>query len=81
MKKKISPLFALLLAAFILFSGGLDIVFGGQDAVLSPVETVVASPAEWVQGDGTTLISADGTYTSKEDVALYIHTYGCLKTS
>ena len=28
--------------------------------------------------DGSTLIYAGGTYTSKEDVALYIHTYGCL---
>ena len=28
--------------------------------------------------EGTAPIAADGTYTSKEDVALYIHTYGCL---
>ena len=28
--------------------------------------------------EDTAPIAADGTYTSKEDVALYIHTYGCL---
>ena len=28
--------------------------------------------------EDTAPIDADGTYTSKEDVALYIHTYGCL---
>lgn len=69
MKKKLSPILALLLA--------LTVFFGfpaAEEAGPSPAGT----PEAWIQEDGTTLISADGVYTTKEDVALYIHTYGCL---
>ena len=86
MKKRISPLFALLLVAFILFGNNLDFLPGGQDSALPPVETTavyaetealsvktVALPAETEAA-----IDENGRYTSKEDVALYIDTYGCL---
>ena len=74
MKKKVSPLMLLLMVAALFFGMNL----GPRDAVLPPEETVAASPTDWVQEDDSTLISADGVYTSKEDVALYIDTYGCL---
>ena len=75
MKKKLSPILALLLvvlAVFFGFSGGEEI---GSESL--PQETVSAA-GDWIQEDGTALISVDGSYTTKEDVALYIHTYGCL---
>ena len=74
MKKKVSPLMLLLVIAALFFG----INLGPRDSALPPAETVVASPTDWVQEDGSTLISADGVYTSKEDVALYLDTYGCL---
>ena len=70
MKKKISPLFALLLAAFIFFGNGLDFLPGGQDAALQPAETAS------VLTETDAAIDENGYYTSKEDVALYIYTYG-----
>ena len=79
MKKKLSPILALLLVIGAIFFG----VPGGEEAVSTvsdalPQETAAA---DWVQEDGAALISADGVYTSKEDVALYIHTYGCLPSN
>ena len=70
MKKKHTILIALILA---ILAG----IFGlpeNETPVISTQEIVAAQ----VMDDGSTLISADGIYTSKEDVALYIHTYGCL---
>ncbi len=71
MKKKHTILIALILAI-------LAAVFGvpGEEEVYVPsAQEIVAAQ---ITDDGSTLISADGIYTSKEDVALYIHTYGCL---
>ena len=76
MKKKISPFFALLLVLSAVFFGFFDAEASAP--VSLPVETTAVSASDWVQEDGTALISADGVYTSKEDVALYIYTYGCL---
>lgn len=75
MKKKLSPILALLLVVLGIFFG----VPGGEEAVseVLPQETVSAA-SDWIQEDSTTRISADGSYTTKEDVALYIHTYGYL---
>ena len=75
MKKKISPILALLLVVAAVFFG----VPGGEEAPQATVS--VETQNVWLQEDGTTLISVDGTYTSKEDVALYIHTYGCLPSN
>lgn len=74
MKKKISPLMLVLMVAALLFG----MHNGFQDTVLSSAETAAVSSTVWEQEDGSALISADGVYTSKEDVSLYIDTYGCL---
>ena len=71
MKKKYSILLVLVLALLTAFFG----VPGEEESYIPAAEDIVAAQ---VQDDGSTLISADGIYTSKEDVALYIHTYGCL---
>lgn len=44
-----------------------------EDPTQSPTEEVTEAPTQ-----GETLLDPDGTYTSKEEVALYIHQYGCL---
>lgn len=44
-----------------------------QPTTEAPTEDVTEAPT---QGDA--LLDPDGTYTSKEEVALYIHQYGCL---
>lgn len=76
MKKKLpTAISALLLVLLALFFG----VPGDEEVVNEALpQESIASPTDWVQEDGTDLISADGVYTFKEDVALYIHTYGCL---
>ena len=78
MKKKISPIFALLLAIFIFFVNGQDVLPIEQDSTLPPVVTS-AVDEQTVSGESeAALPDRDGSYTAKEDVALYIHTYGCL---
>ena len=72
MKKKISPLFALVLAAFIFFNSGLNLFFGGETASVSPAETTA------VLTETEAVIDENGRYTTKEDVSLYIYTYGDL---
>lgn len=80
MKKKLSPILALLLVVAAIFFG----VPGGEEAIpeVLPAETLVqeAAPeaAETLAEEAAPAIDADGSYSSKEDVALYIHTYGCL---
>ena len=76
MKKKLTPIVSLLLVVLAVFFG----IPGSEDAAADflPQETHIESPGDWVQDDGSILISADGIYTTKEEVALYIHTYGCL---
>lgn len=71
MKKKHTILIALVLAILAAVFG----VPGEEDAHVPAAEEIVAAQ---VLDDGSALITADGVYTSKEDVALYIHTYGCL---
>ena len=86
MKKRISPLFALLLVAFILFGNNLDFLPGGQETALPPAETtsvyLEAEPlsveTEALPAETEAVIDENGQYTTKEDVALYIETYGCL---
>ena len=72
MKKKKLPLWgALLLAAlYLVFGLGNDAPEAAEpiyptDSVVNTIESVYR-------------IAPDGTYTTKEDVALYIHVYGCL---
>lgn len=74
MKKKHTVLLALILAILAAIFG----VPGEEEAYVPSNEEIVAAQ---VMDDGSTLITADGVYTSKEHVALYIHTYGCLPSN
>ena len=74
MKKKKLPLWAaLLLAALYLFFGT-----GNTATEAADPHSPAASIAVTVPTEAPAPIDEDGIYTSKEDVALYIHTYGCL---
>ncbi|MBQ7800777.1 MAG: ribonuclease [Oscillospiraceae bacterium] len=74
MKKKLSPILVIILAVLALFFG-----FNGNDAdpALDQALPMETSQAAEAPADASP-IDIDGSYTSKEDVALYIHTYGCL---
>lgn len=92
MKKKLTPVFALLLVLLFTFFG----VPGGEEApqpvqipasqqyeILTqapdaPEETAAPETEAQPQAPPQAAIAAEGSYTSKEDVALYIHTYGVL---
>ena len=74
MKKK--KLFGSLLAVVVLL---LASFFGLDTNIPEAAET--APPSLSVQetvSDSAWLLAPDGSFTTKEDVALYIHTYGCL---
>ncbi|MBO5129052.1 MAG: ribonuclease [Oscillospiraceae bacterium] len=80
MKKKISSILALVLVLIGAYFGFFD---GGEITELPPEEpqigiqqTAEELPEEAPEED--TLIYVGGSYTTKDDVALYIHTYGCL---
>ena len=72
MKKKKLPLWGvLILAALYLFFGmGGDIPEAAQP--VNPTEAVIQATEE------TWVLDPNGSFTTKEDVALYIHTYGKL---
>lgn len=72
MKKKLSPILALLLVVLTVLFG----VPGGEEVADIPSASEIQTAQ--TLDDGSTLIYAGGVYTSKEDVAQYIHTYGCL---
>ena len=88
MKKKLTPILALLVLVAAAFFG----IPMGDEAPVSTLpteqillETPDTMPAESISEDADILIPEeappidyDGSYTTKEDVALYIHTYGCL---
>ena len=67
MKKKLSSLFLALLSLFMVFTMA---ACGPDDmAVVMTTTDTDAAVAE---------LDPNGSYTTKEDVALYIHLYGCL---
>jgi len=74
MKKKHTILIALVLAI-------LAALFGVPADEAAPAPSTEAIVAAQVLDDGSSLIYSDGIYTSKEDVAQYIHTYGCLPSN
>lgn len=74
MKKKLSPILAVLLVALAVFFGAP----GGEETAETPVITEAAVAETYTAEDTAAVIDADGSYTTKEDVALYIYTYGCL---
>lgn len=74
MKKKLTPFLALLLVA-------LSVFFGIPEDTIPIAETyseTVISAEPLFQPEAETEVSIDplGSYTAKEDVALYIHLYG-----
>ena len=86
--KKPSKLITLLLALLLIY-GAVSFFTGGNDAILdtavdiaaNAVESAAPAPDEKapaVTDDTAQSIDEHGTYTSKEDVALYIHIYGRL---
>ena len=87
--KKPSKLITLLLALLLIY-GAVSFFTGGNDAILdtaadisaSAVESAAPAPSDKAPADTDSdtaqPIDEHGTYTSKEDVALYIHTYGRL---
>ena len=80
MKKKPTILLALVLAILTAFFGvsGDDITSLTQESTVSIQQTVADVPEEAILPESESLLDPDGSYTTKEDVALYIHTYGCL---
>lgn len=75
MKKKYTMILALVLAILSAFFG-----ISEQAPDQLPQEPVY-STQEIVHSETETVLDPDGSYTSKEDVALYIHTYGCLPSN
>ena len=75
MKKKKLPLWGVLVlvALYLFFGMGGDIPEAAEPA--PPLECTVAQAPEVTDEP---LIDEDGSYTTKEDVALYIYTYGKL---
>ena len=71
MKKKHTVLIALILAILAALFG----VPGEEEAYVAAPQEIVAAPVADVDSPQ---IDPDGIYTSKEEVALYIRTYGCL---
>ena len=71
MKKRLSMLAAVILVVLVSLFGAP----GGEETAAIPTESIQSAQ---VMEDSSTLIYADGVYTTKEDVSLYIHTYGCL---
>ena len=89
MKKILSTLIAVVLVVLASMFG----LLGGDDTVPALSQQIEILPEEHVTNDVSvpeteaqpqappvteSLIDEEGSYTSKEDVALYIHTYGCL---
>lgn len=85
MKKTFSAILLVLISLFMLFS----LAACGDDlqsvVVITPSDETVSEEIDAQQPDtgepentDTAAIDEDGTYSSKEDVALYIHTYGHL---
>lgn len=64
MKNKLTTAFTFLLVLFCLFSAFFGTPKDGGESIYDSM--TIAAPAE------------DGSYTTKEDVALYIYAYGCL---
>lgn len=83
--KKLSPLLAVVLVVLALIFG---VPLANEDTPATlpqdnlvntlPQDTGTAPDATSLPADTSSPIDADGSYTTKEDVALYIHTYGCL---
>ena len=79
MKKKLSPILLLILAAVAAFFGYTGIQEGELPTEPSAgIQETFDSVQETTAEESDDLLDPDGSYTTKEDVALYIHTYGQL---
>ena len=74
MKNKLTTAVTFLLILFCLFSAFFDTPEDGSESLYDSMTIAATDTAETESG----LIYVGGSYTTKEDVALYIHTYGCL---
>ncbi len=77
MKKKLSPILALLLVVLAVFFGNPMETTVTETYPVEVIHTEEIIPQSEVAEEAAP-IDIDGSYTTKEDVALYIHTYGCL---
>lgn len=77
MKKKHTILIALILAILAAVFG----VSGEETDALPQEQSIAVQDMAWEAPAEEALIDPDGSYTTKEDVALYIHTYGCLPSN
>ncbi len=73
--KKIFRFLIPILAITVLLFFSLGLFIGKQDTPLQPSDPAIVEPTAPVEEEK---IAEDGTYTSKEDVALYLFTYGRL---
>lgn len=81
-KNKWLRLALLALVLLILLGGTLRRDAGSPDTAETPALTLVtASPEEGAPDEDAAPLAEDGVYTSKEDVALYLHTYGRLPSN
>ena len=78
-QNKPSLLMCLLAFAFVFFVAG---DFGSTQETALPTDAAIVTEAPTVADVVEDIvIDIDGSYTTKEDVALYIHTYGCLPSN
>lgn len=77
MKKKKLPLWGVLVlvALYLFFGTGKDIPEAADPVMPTETQTLEILPPDCAEEP---VLDEDGSYTTKEDVALYIHTYGKL---
>lgn len=84
--KKLLPVLLLVLVLIYAFlpDGGSDSTIGiisGSDAVVESVEDKTGAELPPAEEEAAAAIDYEGWYYSRDDVALYIHTYGCLPSN
>lgn len=77
MKKKHTVLIALVLAILAAVFG----VPGNETDTMPQEQAFQVQNIAWEAPAEDAALDPDGSYTTKEDVALYIHTYGCLPSN
>ena len=77
MKKKKLPLWGVLVlvALYLFFGTGKDIPEAADPVIPTETQTLETLPPDCAE---ESIMSEDGSYTTKEEVALYIHVYGKL---
>ena len=82
MKKLLSLL--LVLAMLVSLAGCAfweDVSVGSNSSVLNELNDTIETTTQYTATSEEDVPDPDGSYTSKEDVALYIHLYGCLPSN